>query len=58
LHLDGAQDVANAADLLEMECDILVPAALKRQITGENAPRVPARVVAEAAPRPHVRRSR
>jgi glutamate dehydrogenase (NAD(P)+) len=36
-------------DLLELDCDILIPAALEGVITAENAARVRARVVAEAA---------
>src|SRR5438270_5644248 len=36
-------------DVLELECDILVPAALENQITLENAARVRAKIVAEAA---------
>ncbi|MEO8538684.1 MAG: Glu/Leu/Phe/Val dehydrogenase dimerization domain-containing protein [bacterium] len=39
-------------DLLELECDYLVPAALGEVITGENAPRIRARVVIEAANHP------
>jgi glutamate dehydrogenase (NAD(P)+) len=35
--------------LLELECEVLVPAALENQITAENAPRVRAKIVAEAA---------
>ncbi len=35
--------------LLELDCEVLVPAALENQITMENAPRVRARIVAEAA---------
>jgi glutamate dehydrogenase/leucine dehydrogenase len=35
--------------LLELECDILVPAALENQITGANADRIKARIVAEGA---------
>lgn len=34
---------------LEMECDILIPAALEAQITCENADRIKARLIAEAA---------
>ncbi len=37
------------AELLELQCDILVLAALEDQITGENAPRVDARLIAEGA---------
>jgi glutamate dehydrogenase (NAD(P)+) len=36
-------------ELLELECDILIPAALEGMITERNAPRVRARIVAEAA---------
>ena len=36
-------------ELLGLDCDILVPAALENTIDGENAPGVRARVVAEAA---------
>jgi len=36
-------------ELLEIECDILVPAALENVITRENAPRVRARIVCEGA---------
>ena len=36
-------------DMLELECDILVPAALERQLTAKNAPRIKARLIAEDA---------
>ncbi|MGE0599054.1 MAG: Glu/Leu/Phe/Val dehydrogenase [Dehalococcoidia bacterium] len=39
-------------DLLELECDYLVPAALGEVITAENAPNIRARVVIEAANHP------
>jgi glutamate dehydrogenase (NAD(P)+) len=38
-----------ADQLLTMPCDILVPAALERQITEENAGRIQCRILAEAA---------
>lgn len=44
----GSDEVSNR-ELLEVDCDILVPAALENQITKANAPRITARVVAEAA---------
>ncbi|MHC1604717.1 MAG: Glu/Leu/Phe/Val family dehydrogenase [Candidatus Methanofastidiosia archaeon] len=44
----GAKNVTNS-ELLELECDILVPAALESQITGENADRIKAKIVAETA---------
>jgi glutamate dehydrogenase (NAD(P)+) len=37
------------ADVLEVPCDVLVPAALERQITAENAPHLDCRLVVEAA---------
>jgi glutamate dehydrogenase (NAD(P)+) len=35
--------------LLELPCDVLVPAALERQITGQNAARLKCRILAEGA---------
>ena len=46
--LPGADGISNR-EILEVECDILVPAALENQITRDNAPRIKARVIAEAA---------
>jgi glutamate dehydrogenase (NAD(P)+) len=37
------------ADLLELDCDVLIPAAVENQITAANAHRVKAKVVAEGA---------
>ncbi|MPZ76635.1 MAG: glutamate dehydrogenase [Deltaproteobacteria bacterium] len=42
------EKISNAA-LLELKCDILVPAALEMQITKENAPRLQCRILAEGA---------
>ena len=44
----GSDEISNT-DILELECDILVPAALENQITHVNADRIKARIVAEAA---------
>ncbi|HOU16066.1 MAG TPA: Glu/Leu/Phe/Val dehydrogenase [Anaerolineae bacterium] len=44
----GADSVTNA-ELLELDVDILTPAALENQITGENASRIKAKIVAELA---------
>ena len=43
-----AQDVSNE-DILELDCDILIPAALEGQIHEANADRIRARIIAEAA---------
>ncbi|MCB0275454.1 MAG: Glu/Leu/Phe/Val dehydrogenase [Calditrichaeota bacterium] len=49
LNYPGATNIENSAEALELDCDILVPAALENQITKENAPRIKARMIAEAA---------
>jgi len=49
LDAPGAINLARREDALELECDILIPAALERQITAENASRVKAKIVIEAA---------
>jgi len=49
LDFPGARNIDSSAEVLELECDILIPAALEHQITAENAPRIQARIVAEGA---------
>jgi glutamate dehydrogenase (NAD(P)+) len=44
----GSKDITNA-ELLEVDCDILIPAALENQITEHNAGNIKARLIAEAA---------
>ncbi|MBI3659326.1 Glu/Leu/Phe/Val dehydrogenase [Candidatus Acetothermia bacterium] len=44
----GTQSLTNK-ELLELECDLLVPAALENQITAENAEKINAKVVLELA---------
>jgi glutamate dehydrogenase (NAD(P)+) len=44
----GSEEISNEA-VLEVECEILVPAALENQITHVNASHINARIVAEAA---------
>ena len=39
----------DAAELLELECDLLAPCALEQVITGENADRIKASIIAEGA---------
>ncbi|MFI4874716.1 MAG: Glu/Leu/Phe/Val dehydrogenase, partial [Blastopirellula sp. JB062] len=42
-------DAITNSQLLELDVEILIPAALENQITSENAPRVKAQVIVEAA---------
>jgi glutamate dehydrogenase (NAD(P)+) len=49
LNFAGATNLAKNTDALEMDCDILIPAALENVIDGENAPRIKAKIIGEAA---------
>jgi glutamate dehydrogenase (NAD(P)+) len=49
LNFPGSQNFEKSSDALEMECDILIPAALENVINGQNAPRVKAKIIGEAA---------
>jgi glutamate dehydrogenase (NAD(P)+) len=44
----GAEPISNE-DLLTLPCDVLVPAALERQITAQNVHHIQCRILAEAA---------
>ena len=49
LGFPGATSIAHAPDALELDCDVLVPAALENQLTADNAPRVKAKIILEGA---------
>ncbi|MBW1687656.1 MAG: Glu/Leu/Phe/Val dehydrogenase [Deltaproteobacteria bacterium] len=49
LGFPGAENIEQREQGLELECDILVPAALENAITMENAPSIKAKIIAEAA---------
>lgn len=49
LNFAGATNITNTAAALEMDCDILIPAALENVINGDNAPRIKAKIIGEAA---------
>lgn len=49
LGFPGSRTLPSSADALELECDILIPAALESQITPANADRIKAKIIAEAA---------
>ncbi len=49
LNYPGATNLKNSGDALELDCDILIPAALENVIDGTNAPRIKAKIIGEAA---------
>ncbi len=49
LDFPGAENITNSAAALELDCDILIPAALENVINGENATRIKAKIIGEAA---------
>ncbi len=57
LNFPGATNLNTREDALELDCDILIPAALENQITEENAGRVKAKILAEAANGPTTARA-
>jgi glutamate dehydrogenase/leucine dehydrogenase len=52
--LEGFERLKNVSneEILELECDVLIPAALEDQITNENADKLNAKIVLEMANRP------
>jgi len=44
----GADNITNE-ELITIDCDVLIPAALENQITGENADKVKAKIIVEGA---------
>ena len=49
LNFPGTKILPTREEALELECDILIPAALENQITSDNADRIKAKIIAEAA---------
>lgn len=49
LNFPGSKNFEKNSDMLEMDCDILIPAALENVINGDNAERVKAKIIGEAA---------
>jgi len=49
LNFPGSKNFNKNLEALEMECDILIPAALENVINKENAPRIKAKVIGEGA---------
>lgn len=49
LNFPGATAIARSMDALELDCEVLVPAALENQLTADNAPRIKAKIILEGA---------
>ncbi len=49
LDFPGARNLPDRASALELDCDLLIPAALENQITEENCARIRAKIIAEGA---------
>jgi glutamate dehydrogenase (NAD(P)+) len=45
----GVTDFKNSAEVMEQECDILIPAALENVINASNADRIKAKIIGEGA---------
>jgi glutamate dehydrogenase (NAD(P)+) len=49
LGFPDAKDILTSSDALELDCDVLVPAALENVLTAKNAPRIKAQIILEGA---------
>jgi len=49
LNFPGATNLKKSGDALELDCDILIPAALENVIDKKNAPNIKAKIIGEAA---------
>lgn len=49
LNFPGATNIPSKLDALELDCDVLLPAALEAQLNEGNAPRIRAKIVLEGA---------
>ncbi|NNE28890.1 MAG: Glu/Leu/Phe/Val dehydrogenase [Saprospiraceae bacterium] len=49
LDFPGAKNMLQRKKILEVKCDILIPAALENQIRTDNASKIKAKIIAEAA---------
>ena len=49
MNFPGATNFLKSSDALEAPCDILIPAALENVINGDNADKIKAKIVGEAA---------
>ena len=49
LNFPGATNIADSHAALEMECDVLLPAALEGVFTADNAPRIKTKIILEGA---------
>jgi len=49
LGFSGSTDILRSADALELDCDVLIPAALENVLTIENAARIKAKIILEGA---------
>ena len=49
LNYKGAKNIKRTSEALELDCDILIPAALENQLTKDNAKKIKAKIIGEGA---------